>query len=161
MPVPIHFVDIVHISTTNYFIPCIKCIPYIKYEINYIYNKFGISQIYSILKFSCSGKVKYWQHPSHFQAIIMFRRYYTQFLCKRNFHFQCFSNFSGCVNVMIWSSNRPPMYDLFFTYSQTRPCFRFTVEWTGKTGIERETHAAYLKEFCDNFYCRISELVNR
>ncbi|KAK2159955.1 hypothetical protein LSH36_143g06023 [Paralvinella palmiformis] len=38
---------------------------------------------------------------------------------------------------------------------------RFTVEWTGKTGIERETHAAYLKEFCDNFYCRISELVNR
>lgn len=28
----------------------------------------------------------------------------------------------------------------------------FSVEWSGKEGIEKETHQEYLDEFCDHFY---------
>ena len=38
---------------------------------------------------------------------------------------------------------------------------RFVVEWSGKEGIDRETHAEYLKEFCSNFYSNITMLVDR
>ncbi|KAJ8313494.1 hypothetical protein KUTeg_008055 [Tegillarca granosa] len=37
---------------------------------------------------------------------------------------------------------------------------RFVVDWSGKEGLERETHAAYLAEFTDNFHRSIIRLVD-
>ena len=38
---------------------------------------------------------------------------------------------------------------------------RFEVEWSGREGLDKETHTEYLTEFCENFHSRITELVDR
>lgn len=37
---------------------------------------------------------------------------------------------------------------------------RFCVEWSGKEGIDPETHAEYLEQFCEHFLASVSRLVN-
>lgn len=37
----------------------------------------------------------------------------------------------------------------------------YSIEWTDNEGINKNEHAAYLKEFCETFYSRIVELIER
>ncbi|CAF0730796.1 unnamed protein product [Brachionus calyciflorus] len=37
----------------------------------------------------------------------------------------------------------------------------YSIEWSDNEGINKEDHAAYLKEFCETFYSRIVELIER
>ena len=37
---------------------------------------------------------------------------------------------------------------------------RFSVEWTGKEGLDIDTHKEYIKEFCDHFDKSIKRLVD-
>lgn len=34
------------------------------------------------------------------------------------------------------------------------------MEWTGKEGLDVETHSSYIKDFCDHFYKSILRLVD-
>uniref|UniRef100_A0AC35UEM1 NACHT domain-containing protein n=1 Tax=Rhabditophanes sp. KR3021 TaxID=114890 RepID=A0AC35UEM1_9BILA len=36
-----------------------------------------------------------------------------------------------------------------------------TVEWFGREGLDNQFHASYLKEFCDDFYARITSMVHK
>uniref|UniRef100_A0A0K0FUG2 NACHT domain-containing protein n=1 Tax=Strongyloides venezuelensis TaxID=75913 RepID=A0A0K0FUG2_STRVS len=38
---------------------------------------------------------------------------------------------------------------------------RSTVEWIGREGLDTKFHSDYLKEFCDDFYNRITEMVKK
>lgn len=40
-------------------------------------------------------------------------------------------------------------------------CFRYTVEWIGREGIDTETHEEYLNSFIAHFYKNIVKLVDR
>ena len=37
---------------------------------------------------------------------------------------------------------------------------RFTIDWSGNDGINAETHADYIKQFCDHFYANVIRLVD-
>jgi len=38
--------------------------------------------------------------------------------------------------------------------------YRFEVSWTGKEGLDVESHADYIKDFCNHFYQSILRLVD-
>ena len=39
-------------------------------------------------------------------------------------------------------------------------CFRFSVNWTGKEGLDIDTHKDYIKDFCNHFDKSIKRLVD-
>ena len=38
---------------------------------------------------------------------------------------------------------------------------RFKVEWSGKEGIDQESHKEYLRDFCEHFYSSVTDQVER
>ena len=38
---------------------------------------------------------------------------------------------------------------------------RFKIEWTGKEGLDRESHKEYLRDFCEHFYASVTDQVER
>lgn len=38
---------------------------------------------------------------------------------------------------------------------------RFSVEWSGKEGIDNESHREYFDSFCDKFYTDVTRLIDR
>ena len=52
-----------------------------------------------------------------------------------------------------------PAADFTIFHQVIRAC-RFSVEWSGRDGLDEETHGGYIKEFCDHFYNSILKLVD-